>query len=780
MRKRLLSLIMAICMVFSLIPAVSAAETPVTVTVAGQENETFAADVFTLVNNARAENGAEPLTRNATLSELAMQRAAEIALYFSHTRPDGTNCFTVLDGAYNGWYNCGENIAIGQYSPDEVMESWMNSQGHRENILDTVFTQIGIGCFYADGVYCWVQLFGNSNTDTAETTETGTANVTRPVSILPSLLNLSPKGTMELELEVGETYRLTIGSVNPEFTYIAATLVPGAGSVTDADGNTIATRTVAADGTITITAVNPGYGAMDIPVYAGQTDALRIYITVPEEEIPTEPEPTEPEPTEPEPTEPEPTEPKPTEPEPTEPKPTEPKPTEPAEPDDGIIASGQCGENAVWVLDKDGILTIRGEGSISQNTWDDYADQIHQVVIGDGITSIPDEAFSHYTALISVDLPDSVTRIGYCAFENCTALVSIILPQGIELIDLGCFRGCTALVSVVIPDGVTTVSDDAFGGCSGLQAVVIPDTVTHIEFNAFMDCPNVVIYCYERSEAHLYAVQYDYALELMEDEPGTPTYSVSITVNDGGTASIVPNPSPANRYVLFEVAPENDYVLDQVYYLCASDPELELTFEQVGENQYMFFMPQSDVVLDVYFLATESPFKDVKESDFFFEPVLWAVSYDITSGVGNGRFAPGDPCTRAQVVTFLWRAAGEPEPVSTVNPFTDVKESAYYYKAVLWAVENGITTGMSATTFGPNNPCTRGQVVTFLWRAAGEPDPYYGINPFRDVNSSAFYYTAVLWAVDYGITTGISQNSFGPNSTCTRGQVVTFLYRFLR
>jgi len=173
----------------------------------------------------------------------------------------------------------------------------------------------------------------------------------------------------------------------------------------------------------------------------------------------------------------------------------------------------------------------------------------------------------------------------------------------------------------------------------------------------------------------------------------------------------------------------------------------------------------------------ESPFTDVKEKDFFFDPVLWAVENGVTSGLSATEFGPAAGCTRAQVVTFLWRAAGKPAPESDVNPFKDVAEGQYYYDAVLWAVENGITTGLSADTFGPNANCNRGQIVTFLWRAMGKPAPASSNNPFGDVSEKQYYYDAVLWAVEKGITTGLSSDSFGPNSTCTRGQIVTFLYR---
>ena len=128
-------------------------------------------------------------------------------------------------------------------------------------------------------------------------------------------------------------------------------------------------------------------------------------------------------------------------------------------------------------------------------------------------------------------------------------------------------------------------------------------------------------------------------------------------------------------------------------------------------------------------------------------------------------------------MTFIWRAMGEPEPQTTVNPFTDVKETAYYYKAVLWAVESGVTTGTSPTTFGPGKGCTRAQVVTFLWRAMGEPRPSSTSNPFNDVKTDQYYTNAVLWAVELGITQGTSATTFGPGKTCTRGQIVTFLFR---
>ena len=180
----------------------------------------------------------------------------------------------------------------------------------------------------------------------------------------------------------------------------------------------------------------------------------------------------------------------------------------------------------------------------------------------------------------------------------------------------------------------------------------------------------------------------------------------------------------------------------------------------------------------------KNPFIDVAEGAYYYDAVLWAVNAtpQVTSGTSYNTFSPNATCTRAQVVTFLWRAKGCPEPEmdAASSLFTDVPEGSYYYKAVLWAVENKITNGTSTTTFSPNMGCTRGQVVTFLHRFAGAPAPSGGANPFTDVAEGTYYYDAVLWAVEKGITKGTSATTFSPNATCTRGQIVTFLYRAMK
>ena len=174
---------------------------------------------------------------------------------------------------------------------------------------------------------------------------------------------------------------------------------------------------------------------------------------------------------------------------------------------------------------------------------------------------------------------------------------------------------------------------------------------------------------------------------------------------------------------------------------------------------------------------TPSTFTDVVQQQYYAAPVQWAVEQGITNGTGASTFSPDETCRRGQIVTFIWRAKGCPEPLLPNNPFVDVMPDDYYYKAVLWAVEQGITNGTSPNTFSPDQGCTRGQVVTFLWRAEGKPAQSGAKNAFTDVRSGEYYYDAVLWAVAQGITNGTSPTTFSPGATCTRGQIVTFLYR---
>lgn len=197
------------------------------------------------------------------------------------------------------------------------------------------------------------------------------------------------------------------------------------------------------------------------------------------------------------------------------------------------------------------------------------------------------------------------------------------------------------------------------------------------------------------------------------------------------------------------------------------------TLTRKGEVIYSCFTCDAKNHVDI-----PATFSDILADAYYEKPVIWAYEKGITTGTTANTFGPGVTCSRAQVVTFLWRAVGSPEPVTTVNPFVDVPSSAYYYKAVLWAYENNITTGTSATTFSPGDACTRGHVVTFLWRTEDQPTASTS-SSFSDVSDAAYYNNAVSWAVESGITNGIGGGKFAPGNACTRAQIVTFLYRDL-
>ena len=254
-----------------------------------------------------------------------------------------------------------------------------------------------------------------------------------------------------------------------------------------------------------------------------------------------------------------------------------------------------------------------------------------------------------------------------------------------------------------------------------------------------------------------------------------PTYSVTVDKTENGSVTVSPKSASKGDTVTVTVKPDSGYVLET---LTVTDKNgNELTLKDKGDGKYTFTMPAGKVEVKATFMEDNSMlnfFYDVPNGAYFYEAVKWAVKNGITTGVGNDLFAPEQPCTRAQIVTFLWRAAGSPEP-KTASSFTDVPANAYYAKAVAWAVENGITNGMTETTFAPDATCTRGQSVTFLYRAL--KGTASGSTNFTDVASDAFYADAVNWAVANNVTNGTSNTTFSPNADCTRAEIVTFLYR---
>ena len=256
-----------------------------------------------------------------------------------------------------------------------------------------------------------------------------------------------------------------------------------------------------------------------------------------------------------------------------------------------------------------------------------------------------------------------------------------------------------------------------------------------------------------------------------------PTYSVSTpSKTEHGTVTVSPKSASKGDTVTVTVKPDSGYVLET---LTVTDKNgNELTLKDKGNGKYTFTMPAGKVEVKATFMEDNSMlnfFYDVPNNAYFYEAVKWAVKNGITTGVGDNLFAPEQPCTRAQIVTFLWRAAGSPEPKGAASGMTDVVSGSYYEKAVAWAIENGITTGTTTSTFSPDVTCTRAQAVTFLARALKAKAA--SAAEFSDVPTGSYFADAVAWAAANGVTEGIGGGLFGSDNDCTRGQIVTFLYR---
>ena len=385
---------------------------------------------------------------------------------------------------------------------------------------------------------------------------------------------------------------------------------------------------------------------------------------------------------------------------------------------DGVLYSKDLTEIVWCPISKTEIsmpesVTIIGPSAFSE------CSNIKNLSIPENVTLIGNAAYEG-CSITDLVIPDSVTEVGMAAFAHISSLKSVTFGSGLKKIPGLLFEGCGSLTYLMIPDGVTEIGKRAFNGCSSLKTITIPASVTEIDcFQVFDSCSSLTDIYYGGTRSVWNRITQDMKL---------PSQT---TVHFGENPPPVVDPPVVDPPVV--------------------DP------------------PTVD--------EPTVSFSDVKAGAFYADAVAWAVKKGITSGTSKTTFSPDAGCTRGQVVTFLWRAAGSPEPKSGKNPFSDVKTDDYFFKAVLWATENGVTTGTGKTTFSPSSVCTRGQIVTFLWRAAGSPEPKSGKNPFSDVGAEDYYFKAVLWAVEEGITKGTGAHSFSPASPCTRGQIVTFLYR---
>lgn len=436
---------------------------------------------------------------------------------------------------------------------------------------------------------------------------------------------------------------------------------------------------------------------------------------------------------------------------------------------------------------------------IGRNAFSDSG--VYRVNIPEGVRTIDDFAFFSCERLMNLSIPASTEKLGWRAFSECRALRSIsvaadnpvfssdgsgalmnkagtelicvpggigmefAVPQGVQIIKRDAFFGCRELVAVDLPESLSVIDDMAFAECDQLRRITIPANVTKLGFDLLAIFKEDIT-----EEERLLTVEFTGDMPEFTGEAFAFAILTAYYPKDNAT------------WVDLDNLPSADAAdITWVPY----DPHTYGPWEIVEEPTASDYGLKKRVCTDCGMEETRpiakltASFTDIKESEYFYTPVLWAAAEGITTGTTSTTFAPHATCTRAQIVTFLWRAMGQPEPRTTRNPFTDVKPGEYYYEAVLWAVENGITTGVSETSFAPNDSCTRGQVVTFLWRAAGSPAPGTTSHSFTDLNTAEYYYDAVLWAVENRITNGMTPTTFKPHGTCTRGQTVTFLWRCL-
>ena len=492
--------------------------------------------VLDLVNARRAENGLPPLVMDQDLLSAAMGRAGECALFFSHTRPDGSICFFASPKM------AGENIAAGYGTPDAVMNGWMNSPGHRGNILNAGFHSIGIGCIRINSTRFWVQCFGR-NSPEADCAQPANASVQQTINVCPDALAVDGGSSGN-----GEYYEIKL--------------------------NVTADRTV----------LNMGEGT-----------SLHVNVQNP------------------------------------------------------TFPSFHC------PIDPDGLSWASSDAEVA--------------------SAYPGAVYTSGAGMIEI------TASGPQHVLTGTVMLDVQSPA--------CSGGH------VLDDGVMTEPTCTEPGYFRQRCKVCKMKMAEQQY-----CPSL---------GHCWSFQQ--------------------TLREGENLHACTGLYACSRCWQSKQAP-----------LCAAE------------------------------VFTDMP----EEGHWAHNAIDWAYFSGLTSGTTPTTFSPDATLTRGQVVTFLYALRGKPE-TAAANPFADISETDYFYKPVLWAVENGITRGMDETHFAPADSCVRAQIVTFLWATAGRPEPAGTANPFEDVSESDYFYKPVLWAVENGITRGVDATHFAPAQTCTRAQMVTFL-----
>lgn len=530
-------------------------------------------------------------------------------------------------------------------------------------------------------------------------------------------------------------------------------------------------------------------------------------------------------------------------------------------------SGGTCGENLTWTLDEvSGVLTIEGSGAMDNYEsdlapWYDMRDFITAVEISEGMTSIGARAFIHCSGITKVTIPDSVTVIGRFAFQDCDCLAAVTIPANVECIEDQAFSGCASLTEInvasenpnyssrdgvlfnksqsellqypggktgfyEIPNGVSAIADCAFRSAC-LTGVSFPETLTEISWMAFGECKNLTEVQFSDSieKIETYAFCACTALPRLAFPENLKTIGMG---SFSGCSSLSEIVFPDNLRQISDYAfsgcpmlttlrlPKNLKVVEMAAFLnCTGLRSIFLpegtevicndafdgctaligvyipssvtkiavhAFNRKTMTKTLVIYGEKDSAAQAY--AKEAGFRfvpvdcfvDVKEDDACHDSVLWALVNGVTAGRDATHFAPNETVTRSEAMLFLYAAKGRPAYSTEKSPFKDVKKKHWYYDAVMWAVENKISDGTDATHFSPKNTCSRSEILQFLY--AAENKPGYSIeNPYADVKGKHWYHDSAIWANENGLEQG-ENGRFNAKTPCTRAYAVSYLYRF--
>lgn len=721
--RRFFTALIAVLLVFTHLCTVEAADT-ISISFKAKYQQDDARAMLSKINAFRTGNeawawdstnsykvwysGLGNLTYDYGLEKIAMQRAKELAVYYSHTRPDGSRNTSAYSSGYLG--RCGENIAWGFYSTDSMFNRWKeddydySGQAHRRNMLTSAFRSVGIGCVEYNGTRYWAMELSNAVLNTSKTT-VSSSEQSMSVSVLKSYLSMdlqfsdySYTRNPEVIIQAGE--QLNVPAVT---AYIHANA--GYFPVTPSISVTSSNKTAATVSGGKIISAKGGWTNIQIKG-TWQSFSRTLTLKV------------------------------------------------------GVSGEGEYHihlyepKYVEWgedFLTADAILVCQFDSS--------HEKRLPCTVTKDVVpATCQSSGYGYFYATFTYE--------GSTYRANNYMNFPMLEHQWTEPVYMWADDFSSVTASVRCAVGGETEEETAEADYEVIQEPTETEKGIGCYTAEFSDARFEV----QQLEVEIPALEAPAPEAIMMNEP----YIVMATESAYRPEVLITSDN-ADGSLVWSSADENIAAVD------ASGNIRALRYGSTVITAVSALNPELSAQCTV-----DTRYFDVNdETLYYFNPVYWAAERGITKGYDNVYFGPKNYCTREAVVTFLWRTAGKPNPKSMTSPFYDVQDrSKYYYKAVLWAAEKGITKGYSDDTFRPDDICLREHVVTFLWRYAGKPSPKATKNPFNDIQSSAYYYKAALWAKEKGIANGYSDGlhagGFGPNLDCLREHVVTFLYRYAK